>query len=177
MGLNARHLGQTLAMMRDTLHTLNERFDVHVCGEGGEYESATLDGPLFRARLTLEGSDTVTHAASAFAPVAYLRAARVASTPKEPGACPPPLSDAPAMTRYCRELLAAHNALFQRPLAPPVLAPPAPTLAVAALTSEGQVDAGQVETLTSVGQRGDWLYASCRPASSQVGAGEHADFV
>ena len=31
----------------------NRRYGVNVCGEGGEYESLTLDCPLFRKRIQL----------------------------------------------------------------------------------------------------------------------------
>ena len=31
----------------------NAKFDVHVCGEGGEYESLTLDCPLYQRRLVM----------------------------------------------------------------------------------------------------------------------------
>ena len=37
MGLDAVHLGKSIAEMRPTLAALHERFGLHVCGEGGEY--------------------------------------------------------------------------------------------------------------------------------------------
>ena len=42
-----KHLGKTIAQMRPVLENLHSRFGVHVCGEGGEYETLTLDCPLF----------------------------------------------------------------------------------------------------------------------------------
>jgi diphthine-ammonia ligase len=51
MGLTPRqHLGKSLAEMRATLHRLNDEFGAHVCGEGGEYETFTLDCPLYHRR-------------------------------------------------------------------------------------------------------------------------------
>ena len=29
----------------------NDMYDLHVCGEGGEYETMTLDCPLFKRRI------------------------------------------------------------------------------------------------------------------------------
>ena len=34
--------------MEPTLRKLNSKFGMNVCGEGGEYETFTLDCPLFR---------------------------------------------------------------------------------------------------------------------------------
>jgi diphthamide synthase (EF-2-diphthine--ammonia ligase) len=31
----------------------NEQFDLHICGEGGEYETFTLDCPLFKKRIVM----------------------------------------------------------------------------------------------------------------------------
>ena len=73
IGLNARHLGQTIAQMQPTLKRLvrvflayawsrnnkyyqNELYGAHICGEGGEYETLTLDCSLFKRRLVLYGA-------------------------------------------------------------------------------------------------------------------------
>jgi diphthine-ammonia ligase len=58
-GLSDRHLGKTLSEMQPTLMKLHERFGVHPCGEGGEYESIVLDCPLFKRRLVLESKEVV----------------------------------------------------------------------------------------------------------------------
>jgi hypothetical protein len=39
-----------------TSHHQNERYGSHICGEGGEYESLTLDCPLFKKKIVLYGS-------------------------------------------------------------------------------------------------------------------------
>uniref|UniRef100_A0A8C6RW08 Diphthine--ammonia ligase n=1 Tax=Nannospalax galili TaxID=1026970 RepID=A0A8C6RW08_NANGA len=52
---------------------LSKKYGVHVCGEGGEYETFTLDCPLFKKKIIVDSSEVVTHSADAFAPVAYLR--------------------------------------------------------------------------------------------------------
>lgn len=73
IGLLPRHLGQTLAQMQSTLLHLNEMYGSHICGEGGEYETLTLDCPLFKRRITLTETETVIHSDNDFATVAYLR--------------------------------------------------------------------------------------------------------
>ncbi|THH12546.1 hypothetical protein EW146_g7598 [Bondarzewia mesenterica] len=73
IGLTTQHLGKTLAQMESTLTKLNNLYGSHVCGEGGEYESLTLDCPLFKKRITLLDTETVIHSDNDFATVAFLR--------------------------------------------------------------------------------------------------------
>ena len=72
--LKVNHLGKSLAQMEPTLHKLvstvremnacvrqliwavceqNEQYELHICGEGGEYETFTVDCPLFKQRINL----------------------------------------------------------------------------------------------------------------------------
>ena len=59
MGLiPAKHLGRSLAEMRPTLYRIEREFGSHCCGEGGEFETLTLDCPFFRrARLIIQPDD------------------------------------------------------------------------------------------------------------------------
>jgi diphthine-ammonia ligase len=50
-----RHLGKSIAELFPTLCQLNETFGIHICGEGGEYETFTLDCPLFKKRIRMYG--------------------------------------------------------------------------------------------------------------------------
>ncbi|XP_061824159.2 diphthine--ammonia ligase isoform X1 [Nerophis lumbriciformis] len=68
-----KHLGKSLADMEPYLKQLSQKYGVHICGEGGEYETLTLDCPLFKKRLVIDAAETVIHSADAFAPVGYLR--------------------------------------------------------------------------------------------------------
>ncbi|XP_028731603.1 diphthine--ammonia ligase isoform X2 [Peromyscus leucopus] len=68
-----KHLGKTLHEMEPYLFELSKKYGVHVCGEGGEYETFTLDCPLFKKKIVVDSSEVVIHSADAFAPVAYLR--------------------------------------------------------------------------------------------------------
>ncbi|NXJ47804.1 DPH6 ligase, partial [Spizaetus tyrannus] len=67
-----KHLGKTLDQMEPDLLELSEKYGVHVCGEGGEYETFTLDCPLFKKKIVVDSAEVVVHSADAFAPVAYL---------------------------------------------------------------------------------------------------------
>ncbi|KDQ20709.1 hypothetical protein BOTBODRAFT_61808, partial [Botryobasidium botryosum FD-172 SS1] len=83
IGLTAKHLGKTLAEMQPTLNKLNDLYGSHICGEGGEYESLTLDCPIFKQRINLISTETVIHSDNDFASVAYLRIKEAALEAKE----------------------------------------------------------------------------------------------
>ncbi|XP_017266383.1 diphthine--ammonia ligase isoform X1 [Kryptolebias marmoratus] len=68
-----KHLGKSLADMEPHLKQLSNKYGVHICGEGGEYETFTLDCPLFKKKIVIDAAETVIHSADAFAPVGYLR--------------------------------------------------------------------------------------------------------
>jgi diphthine-ammonia ligase len=70
IGLESAHLGKTLAQMQPTFLKLvgdysmilytkvemglqNGLYGSHICGEGGEYESLTVDCPLFKKRISM----------------------------------------------------------------------------------------------------------------------------
>lgn len=54
-GLGVRHLGKDVCSdeMREILAMLNEKWGTHPAGEGGEYETFTVDCPLFKKRIEL----------------------------------------------------------------------------------------------------------------------------
>ncbi|KAM9708154.1 diphthine--ammonia ligase [Menidia menidia] len=68
-----KHLGKSLADVGPYLKQLSQKYGVHICGEGGEYETFTLDCPLFKKKIVIDAAETVIHSADAFAPVGYLR--------------------------------------------------------------------------------------------------------
>lgn len=84
-GLGKDMLGKTLAEARDKLQQLSKEYGCHACGEGGEYETLTLDLPcLFRyARLEIEESRVVVVDDDKFAPVAHLVPTKVTAVPRE----------------------------------------------------------------------------------------------
>jgi diphthamide synthase (EF-2-diphthine--ammonia ligase) len=50
-----KHLGKSIRQMQPLLRSLRDRFGCNVCGEGGEYETLTLDCPAFKhGRIVLD---------------------------------------------------------------------------------------------------------------------------
>ncbi|KAF9205593.1 ATP binding domain 4 [Haplosporangium sp. Z 27] len=77
IGLKTQHLGQSIGDMYSYLCKMNQQYDLHICGEGGEYETVTLDCPLFKRRIIVDESEIVMHSDDHFAQVAYLRFKRL----------------------------------------------------------------------------------------------------
>lgn len=73
IGLDERDLGKTLGQMQAKLERLSALYGAHVCGEGGEYETLTIDSPLFYSRIDVAQTETVVHSESGFGSVSYLR--------------------------------------------------------------------------------------------------------
>ncbi|KNE64791.1 hypothetical protein AMAG_10134 [Allomyces macrogynus ATCC 38327] len=73
MGLDRRHLGKSLMQLQPHLLKMHAQFDLHPCGEGGEYETITLDCPVFRRRLVVKTAETIMHSDDEIAPVLYQR--------------------------------------------------------------------------------------------------------
>ncbi|KAF0933447.1 hypothetical protein E2562_018543 [Oryza meyeriana var. granulata] len=74
MGLKpSAQLGKELAELKCHLLQMNESYGINVCGEGGEYETLTLDCPLFRnARIVLDDFEVILHSPDSIAPVGIL---------------------------------------------------------------------------------------------------------
>jgi diphthine-ammonia ligase len=77
MGLDASHLGKSLQEVQPILLSLAKQFGINVCGEGGEFETLTLDCPLFKKKLCIDQRKTILHSNDAFAPVSYLQPTKV----------------------------------------------------------------------------------------------------
>ncbi|EFA02050.1 uncharacterized protein LOC663632 [Tribolium castaneum] len=85
LGLDpGKHLGRTLSSMQPHLLAMSEKYGLNVCGEGGEYETLTLDCPLFRSRLVIDESDVVLHSSDPIAPVGYLQLKKISLETKLP---------------------------------------------------------------------------------------------
>lgn len=69
----SRHLGRSLRLLEPHLHSMHEQYGLNVCGEGGEYETLTLDCPLFKSRIIIEESEVVLHSDDPIAPVGFLK--------------------------------------------------------------------------------------------------------
>lgn len=53
MGLDRRHVGKTLNELEPYLLHISDVYGCNPCGEGGEYETFTIDCPLFKRRVVL----------------------------------------------------------------------------------------------------------------------------
>lgn len=78
-----RHLGKTLKEMQPHLLNMKEKYGLNVCGEGGEYETFTLDCPLFKSRIVVDDVQTVISSADPVCPVGYLNFTKLRLVPKE----------------------------------------------------------------------------------------------
>lgn len=67
-----RHLGLPISEVYSLMCILKERYGSNICGEGGEYETFTLDCPLFKKKIVIDESEIVIHSDDAFAPVGFL---------------------------------------------------------------------------------------------------------
>ncbi|XP_065919160.1 uncharacterized protein [Dysidea avara] len=81
----AKHLGKSLEEMYPHLCELADKYGVNVCGEGGEYETFTLDCPLFHKHLKIDSSSVCTHSDDEIAPVAYLQLKQLSLVEKTNG--------------------------------------------------------------------------------------------
>eukprot|EP01134_Creolimax_fragrantissima_P002316 CFRG2316T1 len=84
-GLQHCHLGQSLREMHSTLTKLNTQFELNVCGEGGEYETFTLDMPLYKKRIHVDKSEIIRVSEDSMAPVAYYRINKFSLVDKDIG--------------------------------------------------------------------------------------------
>ncbi|CAH6718629.1 diphthine--ammonia ligase [[Candida] jaroonii] len=53
IGLESKHLGKSITEMLPTMIKLNQMYEVHICGEGGEFETIVLDSKFFKKRLNI----------------------------------------------------------------------------------------------------------------------------
>ncbi|ODV62754.1 diphthine--ammonia ligase ASCRUDRAFT_27451, partial [Ascoidea rubescens DSM 1968] len=62
IGLNQNHLGLPLNKMFPKLIDLNRKFEVHICGEGGEFETIVLDTPFFKdKKIIIQNQEIIKH--------------------------------------------------------------------------------------------------------------------
>lgn len=72
-GLLTKHIGSTIESMFPHLKHLRSMYGCNVCGEGGEYETLTLDCPLFKyGRIIIDKWKVITVSPDSIAPVALL---------------------------------------------------------------------------------------------------------
>ncbi len=72
MGLKQVHLGKTIAELQPEFTGFANQFGFNVCGEGGEYETAVLDCPLFKKSIRIKEESSVQLNDDQMAPVCVL---------------------------------------------------------------------------------------------------------
>jgi diphthine-ammonia ligase len=77
-----RHLNQSVQQLYSHFCTLHERYQFHICGEGGEYETLVLDCPIFRKRLVFDQTEIVEDESDG-GETGYLRILACHAEPKE----------------------------------------------------------------------------------------------
>ncbi|KAM7346834.1 uncharacterized protein ACRADG_006603 [Cochliomyia hominivorax] len=78
-----RHLGKSLREIQPHLLKMRDKYGLNVCGEGGEYETFTLDCPLFKQRIVVDDVQTVISSADPICPVGYINFTKLSLQPKE----------------------------------------------------------------------------------------------
>ena len=74
MGLDNKHLGKRIGELQPHFLKLKDLCSFNVCGEGGEYESAVFDCPLFKThRIEVERAEVVVTDPNDYAMVCYLK--------------------------------------------------------------------------------------------------------
>jgi len=76
------HLGHSISSLKDYLISLEPKYGCNPCGEGGEYETLTLDCPLFQEKLVIDESETVMVNADPVLSVAYFKPTKIHLEPK-----------------------------------------------------------------------------------------------
>ncbi|KAI8432104.1 hypothetical protein MSG28_004609 [Choristoneura fumiferana] len=73
LGLDPKvHLGMPIREIQPHLLVMQEKYGLNICGEGGEYETFTLDCPLFKKRLVIDETELIVCSDDSVAPVGYL---------------------------------------------------------------------------------------------------------
>ncbi|KAL0101093.1 hypothetical protein PUN28_018744 [Cardiocondyla obscurior] len=85
LGLEIKHLGKSISEMQPHLVKIKEKYGVNSCGEGGEYETFTLDCPLFAKSIVIDEYESIVNSRDNVAPVGYLRFTKIHLEEKDNG--------------------------------------------------------------------------------------------
>lgn len=53
IGLGSEDLGKSITELQPKLFQLEEKFKINVCGEGGEFETLTLNCPIYKKKIVM----------------------------------------------------------------------------------------------------------------------------
>ena len=91
LGLSPRRdVGRPLAELAPAHARLHARHGLHVCGEGGEYETLALDMPLFASTLVLDETETVVFGSGDAGALRRALPRRAQARGRRRGRAPPP---------------------------------------------------------------------------------------
>ena len=68
-----KHLGKHLSEIEEDLLRLGRECGLNVCGEGGEFETLTLDAPFFKRKVVIDKFETIIASKDPYSPVAYIK--------------------------------------------------------------------------------------------------------
>ena len=71
IGLDKEDLMKSLKEIKTKLIKLKEKYGINVCGEGGEYETITLDCEIYKKKIIIDEYDIICHSKDIFSPVYY----------------------------------------------------------------------------------------------------------
>lgn len=72
-GLDRRHIGQSIKDIYPYLETASKEFGLNICGEGGEYETITLNCKLFKYKIVLKEYEIIQHTHDIVSPVFLMK--------------------------------------------------------------------------------------------------------
>lgn len=71
IGLDKGDIMKSLKDMQSKLLLLEQKYQLNVCGEGGEYETITLDCAIYKKKIVIDDYQVVLHSSDPFSPVYY----------------------------------------------------------------------------------------------------------
>jgi diphthine-ammonia ligase len=73
MGLEKGDLMKSIKELQPKLFELEKKYQVNVCGEGGEFESLTIDSPIYKKKINIKDYEVIQHTTDPFCPVFYVK--------------------------------------------------------------------------------------------------------
>ncbi|SCN63233.1 diphthine--ammonia ligase, putative [Plasmodium chabaudi chabaudi] len=68
-GLKKEHIGKSIKEMYTYLEEMCNKYGLNMCGEGGEYETCTLDCSLFKKKIVIDEYEVIQHTYDSICPV------------------------------------------------------------------------------------------------------------
>ena len=68
-----KHLGKHLSELEPEFIRLGRDSGLNICGEGGEYETLTLNAPFFKQRIVIDKSEMIIASKDPFSPVGFIK--------------------------------------------------------------------------------------------------------